>query len=527
MPATNTSAGQGALFESNQAASAPSSDWSLDATSPKFEPIALAMKRAEVELICHNAKFDLAVLEQLGVVFEKLTFDTMLAQFVCDPASPLGLKQLANIHLGWTMTEIKELIGIGKKQISMREVPIALVAPYAAADAAATWELAVILRIQLKQLGQEELLRKVELPLVPVLLEMETNGVAIDVKHLGTVSVEIDARIKELERLIFEHAGGGLFNVNSPQQLSEVLFGRLQLPTDASSRTSTKSKSGATIWSTAAAVLENLRGQHPIIEPILEHRELAKLKGTYVDALPELINKRTGRIHTDFNQAGAITGRLSSSNPNLQNIPVKTEMGRRVRQAFIARKGGRILSADYSQVELRVLAHLADDARMKEAFARNEDIHATTASAVYETPLEFVTPAQRNNAKRINFGIAYGMGAFALAQNTGMTNAEAGEFIKRYFERFPAVKEFLETTKKHAAQQGYVETVLGRRRYFPELSRPGTSEMLKRRAEREAINHPVQGSAADIMKLAMINIHHALHAPHADGRRGHVRAAVM
>jgi DNA polymerase-1 len=238
---------------------------------------------------------------------------------------------------------------------------------------------------------------------------------------------------------------------------------------------------------------------------------LAKLKGTYVDALPALINPKTGRLHTDFNQTGAVTGRVSSSNPNLQNIPIKTEMGRRVRKAFIPRKGWRLISADYSQVELRILAHFADDPTLKEAFMRNEDIHAATASAIYNVALHDVTPMQRNNAKRINFGIAYGMGPFALAQNTGMTQNEAREFIDRYFQRFPRVKRWLDNTKHTAAEQGYVETVLGRRRYFPEL-RPGSGspEQMRRRAEREAINHPVQGSAADIMKIAMIDVHRAL-----------------
>ncbi|HQX76644.1 MAG TPA: DNA polymerase, partial [Thermoflexales bacterium] len=280
-------------------------------------------------------------------------------------------------------------------------------------------------------------------------------------------------------------------------------FGKLQLPV--------QSKTSTGAFSTNIEVLESLKDKHVVIAPIIEHRELSKLQGTYVDALPALINPKTGRLHTDFNQAGAITGRMSSSNPNLQNIPIKTEMGRRVRKAFIPRKGWRLISADYSQVELRILAHLADDPTLKGAFERGEDIHASTASAIYDTPLAQVSPMQRMFAKRVNFGIAYGMGAFALSQNTGMSMGEAQEFITKYFARFPRVKAWLDGTRKLAAEQGYVETVLGRRRYFPEL-RPsaGASEMLKRRAEREAINHPVQGSAADIMKIAMIAIHRAL-----------------
>ena len=324
--------------------------------------------------------------------------------------------------------------------------------------------------------------------------------------YLGELSVQITERLRELEKTIYNEAGT-VFNINSPKQLSELLFGKLQLPAEASRKT----QSGG--LSTNIEVLENLKDKHPVIPPIIEHRELSKLKGTYVDALPQLINPNTGRVHTDYNQAGAVTGRMSSSNPNLQNIPIKSEMGRRVRKAFTARKGNRLISADYSQVELRILAHMADDEFMRSAFERGEDIHATTAAAIYDTPLKDVNAMQRSNAKRINFGIAYGMGPFALAQNTGMSMDEAREFISKYFARFPKVKAWLDNTKLIAAEQGYVETVLGRRRYFPELrTGSGAAEMMKRRAEREAINHPVQGSAADIMKIAMVRIHAALQA---------------
>jgi DNA polymerase-1 len=430
--------------------------------------------------------------------------DTMVAQFLVDPGGQLGLKSLAFGLLGWQMTEISELIGKGKKQISMREVPVASVAPYAAADADATIHLWQLLQPQLIAKKQDSLFYDVETPLIPVLLDMEFNGVALDVAYLGELSVQINERLRELEKTIYNEAGT-VFNINSPKQLSELLFGRLQLPAEASWKT----QSGG--LSTNIEVLENLKDKHPVIAPIIEHRELSKLKGTYVDALPALINPNTGRVHTDFNQAGAVTGRVSSSNPNLQNIPIKSEMGRKVRKAFTARKGNRLISADYSQVELRILAHMADDEFMRAAFERGEDIHATTAAAIYDTPLDNVNAMQRSNAKRINFGIAYGMGPFALAQNTGMTMDEARDFIAKYFDRFPKVKAWLDNTKKIAAEQGYVETVLGRRRYFPELrAGSGAAEMMKRRAEREAINHPVQGSAADIMKMAMIRIHKAL-----------------
>lgn len=483
--------------------------WHIDPSSAKFEPIANALRRKDVELIGHNAKFDLEVLQQAGAPIDRPVFDTMIAQFLCDPGGRgLGLKQLAFDYFGWQMTEITELIGRGKSQITMREVPVAQVAPYAGTDADATFRLHEALLPILQQRNQEELFLKIEQPLIPVLIDMETTGVALDVKYLGELGGEISERMRALELQIYQLAGGA-FNINSTKQLSDVLFGKLGLPTQGSWKTAGGS------YSTNADVLDELRDKHEAVALIIEHRELSKLYGTYVDALPQLINPKTGRIHTNFNQVGAVTGRLSSSNPNLQNIPIKSEMGRRVRKAFVARKGWQLISADYSQVELRILAHMADDPTLKEAFLRDEDIHAATAAAIYNIVLKDVTPMQRNFAKRINFGIAYGMGAFALAANTGMTVSEAQDFINKYFERFPKVRQWLDMTKRIAAEQGYVETMLGRRRYFPELRKGGAGssmDQVKRRAEREAINHPVQGSAADIMKLAMIDVHRALKA---------------
>ena len=485
----------------------------IDPASPKFEPIARAMGRGEAQLVAHNAKFDLGALRQAGVSFDKPVFDTMLAQFLCDPGGRgLGLKALAFAYFGWQMTDITELIGKGKNQLSMADVPLEQIAPYAAADAVATFKLAGVLEPQLRKLNLKKLFYEVEVPLIPVLLDMELTGVTVDINYLGQLSVEIGTRLRELEKAIYNTAGVA-FNVNSTQQLADVLFGKLGLPTQGVPRTAGGS------FSTAADVLDSLRDKHEIIPLILEHRELSKLKGTYVDALPALINPRTGRIHTDYNQAGAVTGRLSSSNPNLQNIPIKTEMGRRVRKAFVARRGWQLISADYSQVELRILAHLADDPALKGAFERGEDIHATTAAAIYDVPLSAVNAMQRSYAKRINFGIAYGMGAFALAQNTGMSQADAQEFIRKYFERFPRVRAWLDATKRAAAEQGYVETALGRRRYFPEMApQSAATDQARRRAEREAINHPVQGSAADIMKIAMINVHRALNQGHYQAR---------
>ncbi len=479
-----------------------SEGWTLQPFSPKLEPIVQALQRSDAQLVAHNAKFDLRFLQRVGIFITRLVFDTMVAQFLCEPGErPLGLKSLAYTYLGWHMTTLEDLIGKGKQQINPREVPLRAMADYSGADADATYRLADVLAPMLQERQQTRLFLDVEMPLVHVLADMENTGVAIDAAYLAQLSSEISARLRDLEKQIYSLAGV-VFNVNSPRQLGDVLFGRLGLSAQGARRTS----SGA--LSTAADVLDDLRDQHPIVPLILEHRELSKLQGTYVDVLPTLVNPETGRIHTEFNQTGAVTGRLSSSNPNLQNIPIKTEMGRRVRKAFVPRKGWRLISADYSQVELRILAHLADDPTLKAAFARDEDIHAATASVIYGVPMSEVTAMQRNNAKRINFGIAYGMGAHALAQNTGMSLNEAQDFINRYFSRFPRVKQWLDHTRRLAAEQGYVETVMGRRRYFPALrSDAKASDVLRRRAEREAINHPVQGSAADIIKIAMINLH--------------------
>lgn len=483
--------------------------WQIDPASPRFGPIAEALRRPGVTLIAHNAKYDLEVLQEVGVTVEGAPLDTMVAQFLCEPGGgSLGLKQMAFAQLGWQMTEISELIGKGKSQITMRDVPVEQAGRYAAADAAATLALWRRLEPRLTERGVASLFHEVETPLIPVLMAMETHGVAVDTHYLGDLSAELGARLRDLEKEIYNQAGTS-FNINSTQQLSDVLFGRLQLPADRAWRTASGN------YSTNAEVLEQLRDRHSIIPFLLDYRELSKLKGTYVDALPALMNPKTGRIHTDFNQTGAITGRISSSSPNLQNIPIKTEIGRRVRKAFVPRRGWRLISADYSQVELRILAHLADDDALRQAFLRGEDIHKATAAAVYDVPQNDVTPMQRSFAKRINFGIAYGMGAFALSQNTGMSLADANAFIKKYFDRFPSVQNWLSRTKLLAAEQGFVETVLGRRRYFPELRsqlKGGQAEAQRRRAEREAINHPVQGSAADIIKIAMIKIDRALRA---------------
>ncbi len=453
----------------------------------------------------HNLKYDLKVLTRHGMPLNGPFFDTMVAEWVLDPASRnLGLKAQVWARLGIRMTEITELIGSGRSQLTMDRVPVAQVAPYAAADADMTFRLARVLEPELEARQQMDLFRDLEMPLLPILAEMELQGILLDTAWLAQLSQELADRLAQLEAEIYELAGV-TFNINSTQQLSDVLFGRLGLPTRGVRRT----KSGH--YSTRAEVLARLRGTHPIVERILQHRELAKLKSTYVDALPQLVNPRTGRVHTSYRQTGTVTGRLSSVNPNLQNIPIRTEEGRRVRRAFIAQEGWRLVGADYSQVELRVMAHISGDAGLREAFARGEDIHTTTAAAIYGVPQAEVSYEMRRIAKAVNFGLIYGQSAYGLARQLGLSVGEAEAFIARYFERFPGVKAYMERIQREAAERGFVETLLHRRRYFPELA-PDSSAPPSRKqaAQRMAINAPIQGSAADIIKLAMIRMHRAL-----------------
>ncbi|HXF84720.1 MAG TPA: DNA polymerase I [Anaerolineales bacterium] len=454
--------------------------------------------------IAHNAKYDYIVLARHGLRVSPLTFDTMLAEFIIDPSSRnLGLKNLARARLGEEMTYIEDLIGKGKKQLSMAEVAIETVAPYAVADAEVTLRLMPILQAELQRVNGEKLLAEIDLPLTPVLADMEMTGVLLDLPFFETMSREIGARLKEIEKQVFETVGME-FNINSTQQLSDVLFNRLRLePPDKGKKTA----SGH--YSTSAGVLEFLSGKHPVVDWVLEHRELSKLKSTYLDALPQAVDPKTGRVHTSYSQVGAVTGRLSSNNPNLQNIPIRTETGRRVRNGFIAGTGNVLLSVDYSQIELRIVAHMAQDEAMLAAFRSGEDIHATTAAAIYGVRPEAVTKEMRRQAKAINFGLIYGMSAFGLTRSTDLTLAEAENFVKTYFEKFPGVKKYLDGIRRQAAQQGYVETLLGRRRYFPSLQNKSNPQM-KNREEREAINAPIQGTAADIMKIAMIKIPPAL-----------------
>jgi DNA polymerase-1 len=483
--------------------------WYVPVRAPESDPI-LPLKTVQQYLgpilanpqiakIGHNLKYDVEVLLQHGFTIAGTLFDTMIAEWVLNPNSAnLGLKNQAWARLGVQMTEITALIGAGRDQKTMDQVSLAQVTPYAAADADMTFRLAGILRPELEAREQTALFRDLEMPLLPVLVDMEMTGIKLDTAWLETLSKELAARLGDLEQEIYRHAGTE-FNINSTQQLSDVLFKRLGLPT----RGVGKTKSGH--YSTRAGVLEDLQGAHPIVDTILAHRELSKLKSTYVDALPQLVNPHTGRVHTSYNQTGTVTGRLSSSNPNLQNIPIRSPEGRRVRRAFVAEEGWQLIGADYSQVELRVMAHVSGDTSLISAFERGEDIHATTAAAVYGVPLGEVSYEQRRIAKAVNFGLIYGQSAYGLSKQVGISVEEADAFIKRYFERFPCVRAYMDQVQREVAERGYVDTLLNRRRFFPELAPDSTLSVQQRQAaQRMAINTPIQGSAADIIKLAML-----------------------
>ncbi|HZK17436.1 MAG TPA: DNA polymerase I [Anaerolineaceae bacterium] len=458
----------------------------------------------KIEKVAHNAKFDLVVLHQAGFAVDPITFDTMIAEWLISPNSHnLGLKAQAFARLGVQMTEIEELIGKGKSQITMAQVPIEKAAPYAAADAVMTLRLVKPMTEDLIAHVADKLYLELENPLIPILADMEEAGISLDGALFKTFSAELTVEVDRLTEQACLLAGE-VFNLNSTQQLSDILFEKLALePPDRSRRTS----SGK--YSTSAEVLESMRGLHPLVDIILEYRELSKLRSTYVDALPTQVNPHTGRVHTTFNQTGTVTGRIASQNPNLQNIPIRTELGRKVRQGFIAAPGHKLLAVDYSQIELRIVAHMAKDEAMIKAFKEGQDVHAATAAAIENVPLSEVTKQQRRHAKAINFGLIYGMSPFGLTRTTDLTLAEAENFVKEYFREFPGVKKWLDNTRLEATRQGYVETLLGRRRYFPALA-SGTSYTIRQRMEREAINAPVQGTAADIIKLAMIRLPEAI-----------------
>ncbi|USN53469.1 MAG: DNA polymerase I [Candidatus Nomurabacteria bacterium] len=448
--------------------------------------------------IGHNIKFDLEVLCQAGLSIAPLSFDSMIAAYLINSGTRrYGLDDLVFTELGYEMQPIEELIGPkGKKQKTMDQVPVEEVSWYACEDADYTLRLAQHLRAKLKEQNILGLFSKIDMPLVGVLAEMEQSGIKIDAEFLEKMGKQVGKDIGKLEKKIHEVAGSE-FNIQSPLQLKKVLFEQLELDT----RGIGKTKTGL---STAASELEKLKDLHPIIPLILEFRELAKLKNTYLDALPELVNPKTGRVHTDFNQTIAATGRLSSVNPNLQNIPIRTELGNEIRKAFVTERGYRLISVDYSQIELRVIASIANDPKMIATFQRGEDIHTMTASAIHDVPPEKVSKELRRTAKEVNFGVIYGLGYVGLAQRQGISRDEARAFIEKYFFTYTKVKEWIEQTKLLAAEQGYVETLYGRRRYLPEIV--SSNHMIRAQAERIAVNMPIQGTAADLMKLAMLKV---------------------
>lgn len=445
----------------------------------------------------HNLKYDLEVLATAGITLHGLAYDTMLESYILDSASPNhNMDGLALKYLGWRTIRYEDVAGKGAKQITFNQVPLAEASPYAAEDADVTWQLHQTLAPRLeKEKGLNYIFEKIEMPLITVLARIERNGVLIDATLLRQQSKELEAKLEELEEQAIELAGKH-FNINSPKQLQQILFEDLGLPVLQKTPTGQPS--------TAEPILQELAHDYPLPKVIIECRTLSKLISTYTKRLPEQINPLTGRIHTSYNQTGAGTGRLSSSDPNLQNIPVRTAEGRRIRQAFIAKPGYKIISADYSQIELRIMAHISEDPNLLTAFANNLDVHQATAAEILGLPLEQVSSAQRRDAKAINFGLIYGMSAFGLAKQLKIDRHAAQLYIDRYFKRYPGVQAYMETTRQKAHEKGYVETLWGRRLYLPDIN--ASQVMRQKAAERAAINAPLQGSAADIIKLAMLHL---------------------
>lgn len=450
-----------------------------------------------------NIKYDMIVLQRYGARVAGPLFDTMLAHYVLQPELRHNMDYLAEIYLNYKTIHIDELIGAkGKGQKSMRELSPSEVYRYACEDADVTLKLKNILEKELKSQALEELFYNIEMPLVPVLVNLECNGVLLDVDSLKQSSTHFTQRLQEIEEEIYALANTS-FNIASPKQVGEVLFDQLKITSKAK-----KTKTGQYV--TSEEVLESLRTKHPVVEKILEHRGLKKLLGTYVDALPLLINQETGRIHTSFNQAVTATGRLSSSNPNLQNIPIRDEDGKEIRKAFIPDEACEFFSADYSQIELRIMAHLSGDENMIDAFRSGHDIHAATAAKIYKVPIEEVTSDMRRKAKTANFGIIYGISVFGLAERMNVPRAEAKELIEEYFQTYPKIKAYMDQSIQVAQERGYVETIFHRKRYLPDIN--SRNATVRGYAERNAINAPIQGSAADIIKVAMAHIYQRFEA---------------
>lgn len=461
----------------------------------ELQPI---LQNTEIKKIGHNIKYDYKVLKRLGLELEGIIFDTMLAGYLINPDHGLRLEEMAFSHLGYKKLKLLDLLDElpkNKKNISVETIPLERLYWYACEDADITWRLYNKLLPLIKSNKNFELLEKIEIPLIPVLANMEINGIMLDITFLKKMSVKFQQQIKKTQDKIYKLAGRE-FNISSPQQLKVILFEDLKI----SAQGIKKTKTGL---STAAAELDKMIDAHPIIKLIVEYRELTKLQSTYITALPELADKEK-RVHTSFNQTVTATGRLSSSDPNLQNIPIRTELGREIRKAFVAPKNYVLLSADYSQIELRLAAAISKDPVMLKSFQEGEDIHARTAAEIHKIPLSAVTKEIRRTAKEVNFGVLYGLGSLGLAQRTGLNREEAKQFISQYFNIYKKIKDYIEETKDFAYQYGYAQTIFGRRRYLPEIH--SSMPMLRASAERMAINMPLQGTAADLMKMAMIAI---------------------
>ena len=468
----------------------------LEETLAQLKPL---LEDPELAKSAHNATFDVMVLANYGINVRNVDFDTMVAAHLLS-RSQLGLKNLSLDVLGVEMKLITDLIGKGARQKTFDQVPIEDATPYAAADADMTVRLRGRLEPSIEQQNLSSLMQDIEMPLVPVLVQMQRQGIKVDEGSLHEMSRDLNEHMQRTEIELYETIGHTV-NINSPQQLSDLLFNELGLP---------KTRRTKTGYSTDANALEGMRGFHPVVDKILEYRQVSKLKSTYVDTLPELINPDTGRIHTSYNQVGSATGRMSSSDPNLQNIPIRTEMGKRVRSAFVAEGAPDwvLFAADYSQIELRVLAHLSQDPELLEAFRRGEDIHAATASLMNDVPINEVTADQRRVAKVLNFGVIYGLSAHGISQQTEYSREDGAKFIETYFNKYPRIAGYLEEVKARTRQTQYVETLCGRRRFVPDVN--SSNFNVRGAAERMAINMPIQGTAADIMKLAMLRVHDRL-----------------
>ncbi len=467
-----------------------------------IEELRPFFENENIEKIGQNLKYDIKVLDKYNIKVKGKCFDTMLAHYLINPDMRHNMDVLAETYLNYTPVSITELIGKkGKNQLNMRDVPLEEQTEYAVEDADVTFQLAQHFKPELSEANIEELFNTIEIPLLHVLADMELEGINLDKEFLNSLSKDLDNDINTLEAKIYE-AAGEEFNIASPKQLGDILFDKLKLVDKPK-----KTKTGQ--YSTAEDVLSYLAKDHEIIKNVLEYRGLAKLKSTYVDALPTQIEESTGRVHTDYMQTVAATGRLSSNNPNLQNIPIRTERGRQVRKAFVPRNEDYILlAADYSQIELRIIAALSEETTMIEAFKNGEDIHASTASKVFNVPLNEVTREQRSNAKTVNFGIIYGVSAFGLSNQTDLSRGEAKDLIDTYYKTYPKLRNYMSEQVDFARENGYVQTVLGRRRYLKDIN--GSNAIVRGAAERNAVNAPIQGSAADIIKIAMINIHKKL-----------------